>query len=145
MFSAIAIFVGAFLIYNAFSMTVIERTREFGMLRTLGMTRGQVMRQILIEAGLVGIVGSLLGLAAGIGLAIGLIEAMEIMLSQEVRAVQVPPGALAASLAVGLLVTLAAAAIPPSRPAVSRRWRRCGCGARRDGWFVRRGWTVGWP
>ncbi|MCK7530802.1 MAG: ABC transporter permease [Marinilabiliales bacterium] len=40
--SGIALFVGAFLIYNAFAMTVVERTREFGMLRTIGMTRGQV-------------------------------------------------------------------------------------------------------
>jgi putative ABC transport system permease protein len=144
MFSAIAIFVGAFLIYNAFSMTVIERTREIGMLRTLGMTRGQVLRQILIEAGLLGIVGSLLGLAAGVGLAIGLIKAMEIMVSQEVREVQVPPGALAASFAVGLLVTLAAAAIPAfqaSRVSPLEALRVRGRG--RDGWFARRGWIVG--
>jgi putative ABC transport system permease protein len=144
MFSAIAIFVGAFLIYNAFSMTVIERTREIGMLRTLGMTRGQVLRQILIEAGLVGVVGALLGLAAGVGLAVGLIKGMELMLSQEVRQIQVPPGALAGAFAVGLLVTLAAATIPAiqaSRVSPLEALRVRGRG--REGWFVRRGWMVG--
>ena len=49
--SGIALFVGAFLIYNAFAMTVVERTREFGMLRTIGMTRRQVISQVLVEAG----------------------------------------------------------------------------------------------
>ncbi|NIV39446.1 MAG: FtsX-like permease family protein, partial [Anaerolineae bacterium] len=56
-FSVIAIFVGTFLIYNAFSMTVVERTREIGMLRAVGMTRGQVIGQILTEAGILGIIG----------------------------------------------------------------------------------------
>ena len=49
--SGIALFVGAFLIYNAFAMTVVERTREFGVLRTIGMSRSQVMGQVFIEAG----------------------------------------------------------------------------------------------
>jgi putative ABC transport system permease protein len=144
MFSAIAIFVGAFLIYNAFSMTVVERTREIGMLRTLGMTRGQVLRQILIEAGLLGVGGSLLGMAAGIGISFGLIRAMEMMVSQEVRQIQAPPGVLAASFAVGVLVTLAAALIPAlhaSRVSPLEALRVRGRG--REGWFVRRGWVVG--
>ena len=44
--SGIALFVGAFLIYNAFAMNVVERTREFGMLRTIGMTRRQIVGQV---------------------------------------------------------------------------------------------------
>ena len=56
--SGIALFVGAFLIYNAFAMTVVERTREFGMLRTIGMTRGQVTGLVMLEAGVLGIIGS---------------------------------------------------------------------------------------
>ncbi len=48
--SGIALFVGAFLIYNTFAMTVVERTREFGMLRTIGMTRRQIIGQVLLEA-----------------------------------------------------------------------------------------------
>jgi putative ABC transport system permease protein len=57
LFSVIALFVEAFLIYNAFSMTIVERTREIGMLRTVGMTRRQVMGQVLTEAGILGVVG----------------------------------------------------------------------------------------
>lgn len=87
-FSMIALFVGAFLIYNAFSMTVVERTREIGMLRTLGMTRRQVMGQILTEATFVGIIGSALGVGVGILLARGLIRIMELLLAQEVKQTQ---------------------------------------------------------
>ena len=63
--SGTALFVGIFLIYNAFSMTVVERTREFGMLRTIGMTRAQVTQQVLVEAAVLGVVGSSLGYPAG--------------------------------------------------------------------------------
>ncbi len=69
--SGMALFVGAFLIYNAFSMTVVERTREFGMLRTVGMTRRQITWQVLIEAGILGIIGSILGVGLGVLLARG--------------------------------------------------------------------------
>ncbi len=69
--SGMALFVGAFLIFNAFQMTVVERTREFGMLRTVGMTRNQVTRQVLFEATFLGILGSALGVGLGIFLARG--------------------------------------------------------------------------
>ena len=74
-FSVIAIIVGAFLIYNTFTMTVVERTREIGMLRTVGMTSRQVMGQIMTESVILGIVGVGLGVGAGILLARGLIRA----------------------------------------------------------------------
>ena len=83
-FSVIALFVGAFLIYNTFSMTVAERTREIGMLRTVGMTQGQVMRQILLEAVILALLGCGLGLLAGIALSRGLMLTMEVMVAQEV-------------------------------------------------------------
>ena len=70
--SGIALFVGAFLIYNAFAMTVIERTREFGMLRTIGMTRGQVTSQLLLEATILGVFGSILGVGLGVFLSRGM-------------------------------------------------------------------------
>ena len=76
--SGVALFVGAFLIYNAFAMTVVERTREFGMLRTVGMTRRQVTLLVLLEAGLLGIVGSIVGLLVGIVLARGMTQLMEV-------------------------------------------------------------------
>jgi len=65
-FSAIALFVGAFLIYNTFTMTVVERTREIGMLRTLGMQRRQIGGLVLTEALLLGSIGSLLGVGFGL-------------------------------------------------------------------------------
>lgn len=144
MFSAIALFVGAFLVYNAFSMTVVERTREIGMLRALGTTRGQVLRQILAEAGITGLVGSVVGVGAGIGLARGLIRVMEMVVAQEVRQVRLPAGGLVSALLVGVGVTLVAAALPARQasrisPLEALRAR----GNPREGWFVRRGWRPG--
>lgn len=144
MFSAIALFVGGFLVYNAFSMTVVERTREIGMLRALGMTRGQVLRQILAEAGVIGLIGSALGVVAGLGLARGLIRVMEVVVAQEVGQVRLPAGGLVSALIVGVGVTLAAAALPARQasrvsPLEALRVR----GNPREGWFVRRGWRAG--
>jgi putative ABC transport system permease protein len=82
------------------------------MLRTVGMTRQQVMRQILTEASILGIVGSVLGIGFGILLSRGLIQLMEVLLAQEVKEAQVPLQGLAISLMVGLGVTLAAASLP---------------------------------
>ncbi|MGW7268040.1 ABC transporter permease [Streptomyces sp. NPDC054842] len=75
-FAGIAVLVGVFLIVNTFSMLIAQRTRELGLLRALGADRRQVRRSVLTEATLLGLVGSTLGLAAGIGLAAGLIELM---------------------------------------------------------------------
>jgi putative ABC transport system permease protein len=71
-FGGIAVFVGAFIIFNTFSITVAQRIREFAMLRTLGATRGQVLRSVLLEALLVGLVASIIGLFAGLAIARGL-------------------------------------------------------------------------
>ncbi|MFJ9966236.1 ABC transporter permease [Streptomyces avermitilis] len=75
-FAGIAVLVGIFLIVNTFSMLIAQRTRELGLLRALGADRRQVRRSVLTEALLLGLVGSTLGLAAGIGLAAGLIKLM---------------------------------------------------------------------
>ena len=143
-FGVVALFVGAFLIFNAFSMTIVERTREIGMLRTVGMTRGQVMQQILAEAGILGFVGSALGVGAGLLLSRGLIRMMEIMLAQEVREVHVPLDGLVTSLVVGIGMTLLATTIPAWQagrivPLEALRVR----GTSRDRWILRRGWIPG--
>ena len=58
-FAGVALFVGAFLIFNTFSITVAQRVREFAMLRTLGASRGQILTSVVAEAALIGLVGSL--------------------------------------------------------------------------------------
>jgi putative ABC transport system permease protein len=143
-FSVIAIFVGAFLIYNAFSMTVIERTREIGMLRTLGMTRRQIMEQILAEATILGIIGAMLGVLVGIALSQGLIRGTELLLAQEVKQLAVPLEGLALSVIVGIFVTILAAAIPAwqaSRisPLEALRVR----GRSKESWIIENGWRIG--
>ncbi|POM22228.1 Macrolide export ATP-binding/permease protein MacB [Actinomadura rubteroloni] len=71
-FALIAVFVGAFIIFNTFSMLVAQRTRELALLRAIGAARRQVTRAVIGEAIAVGIVGSTLGIAVGAGLAVAL-------------------------------------------------------------------------
>src|SRR4051812_42939446 len=68
-FGAIALFVGAFVIFNTLSITVAQRTREFATLRTIGASRKQVMRSVVIEGLVIGLLASVIGLLAGFGLA----------------------------------------------------------------------------
>ena len=70
-FALIALFVGAFIIFNTFSMLVAQRTRELALMRALGASRGQVTRAVLLEAVVVGLLASAIGLVAGIGVALG--------------------------------------------------------------------------
>ena len=71
-FGGIAIFVGAFIIFNTLSITVAQRSREFAMLRTLGASRRQVMGSVILEALVIGLIASVIGILAGLGLAAGL-------------------------------------------------------------------------
>jgi putative ABC transport system permease protein len=71
-FAIIALLVGGFMIFNTFSITVAQRTRENGLLRALGASRRQVLASVLTEAVVVGIVASALGIAAGVLVATGL-------------------------------------------------------------------------
>ena len=142
--SGIALFVGAFLIYNAFAMTVVERTREFGMLRTVGMTRRQVIGTVLIEAGILGFFGSALGVGLGIFLARGLTSLMETLMNQELGVVQVTPNDMLFSMSIGVGVTFLAALIPALQagrisPIEALRVR----GKTKEGWLIRYGWTLG--
>jgi putative ABC transport system permease protein len=142
--SGIALFVGAFLIYNAFAMTVIEKTREFGMLRTIGMTRGQVMTQVFIEAAILGVVGAGLGVGLGILLSQGLTRLMEVILNQKIGSVNVSTTDTMFSFLLGVGVTFLAAGIPAWQagrisPIEALRVR----GKSKDGWLVRNGWIFG--
>lgn len=143
--SGIALFVGAFLIYNAFAMTVVERTREFGMLRTVGMTRRQVLSMVLLEALAMGVLGSALGLLLGIFGARGLAGLVGSLIGAPLSTdLDVPAGAVILSLAVGLIVTLLGALMPSLQasrvsPIAALRVR----GRSQNGWFSRSGWKLG--
>ena len=115
-FAFIALFVGAFLIFNTFSITVAQRVTEFGMLRTLGASRRQILSTVIVEAVAIGLVGALVGIAGGFLVALLLkslfvsfgIDLPTTGLVLEARTVIV-------SLLVGLLVTLLSSLIPALR------------------------------
>src|SRR6185312_15032436 len=80
-FGFIAILVGSFLIFNTFSITVAQRVSEFGMLRTLGASRRQILADVVVEALAIGIIGAVVGIGGGLLIAMllnGLLEAFEI-------------------------------------------------------------------
>ncbi|KOV57325.1 membrane protein [Streptomyces sp. MMG1121] len=117
-FAGVALLVGVFLIVNTFSMLIAQRTRELGLLRALGADRRQVRRSVLTEAALLGLVGSTLGLGAGIGLALGLIRLMS-TLGMNLKATEMVVGwkTPVAAYVVGLGVTFVAAYLPARRAA----------------------------
>ncbi|MCX4702536.1 ABC transporter permease [Streptomyces sp. NBC_01352] len=117
-FAGIATLVGIFLIVNTFSMLIAQRTRELGLLRALGADRRQVRRSVLTEALLLGLVGSTLGLATGIGLAAGLIELMN-ALGMNIKSSEmvIGWGTPVAAYVVGVGVTFVAAYLPARRAA----------------------------
>jgi putative ABC transport system permease protein len=112
-FAGIALFVGSFLIFNTFSITVSQRTQEFGMLRTLGASARQVLATVLLEAVLIGLAASLLGLAGGIGfvaLITGLFRAIGFDLPTS--GLVITSGTVIVALVVGILSTTLASFIP---------------------------------
>ncbi len=115
-FGGIAILVGAFIIFNAFSMTVAQRRREFAMIRALGASRRQVMLSITGEALLMGILASVLGLFGGLGIAAAvnqLFKTAKIDIPHSGLVMQ--PRTIIIALSVGIIVTLLSAVIPAAR------------------------------
>lgn len=114
-FAAIALFVGAFIIANTFSMSVRQRMREFAMLRAVGASPLQVFGSILVQAAVVGLVGSVIGAVGGILLVVLLrvvLDGMGMSLSGEIP---VEIGSLAIAVGVGTVVSMVAAAFPARR------------------------------
>jgi putative ABC transport system permease protein len=115
-FGIVALLVGTFIIYNTFSMIVAQRQRELALLRAVGADRRQVRRSVTFEALIIGVLGSLLGLAGGVGLAYGLhalLDALDLGL---------PSGGLVMSartvllsVLLGTVVTVFAASAPARR------------------------------
>jgi putative ABC transport system permease protein len=112
-FGVIALFVGAFVIANTLSITIAQRTREFATLRTIGGSRRQVLRSVMLEALVVGIVASVAGLFFGLAIAAGLSALFSAL------GVEFPKGGtvfatrtIVVSLAVGIVVTMIASLRP---------------------------------
>jgi putative ABC transport system permease protein len=115
-FGAIALFVGAFVIFNTLSITVAQRTREFATLRTLGASRKQVLRSVRLEGLVIGLVASTIGLFLGFGIAKGMLVLFSAL------GVDLPEGGtvfasktVIISLLVGTGVTLLATIAPARR------------------------------
>ena len=115
-FAGVALTVGAFLIVNTFSILVAQRSRELALLRAIGASRRQVAGSVLLEAGVVGLVGSAVGVGLGILLAIGIKAVFaRIGLDLSENELVVQPRTVLVAVAVGLLVTLVAAYLPARR------------------------------
>jgi len=115
-FAGIAVFVGAFVIANTLGITIAQRMREFATLRTIGASRRQVLWSVLLEALIIGVIGSLVGLFLGLLLAKGLNRLFVAI------GINLPQGAtvfatrtIVVSLLVGTLITVFASLRPARR------------------------------
>jgi putative ABC transport system permease protein len=115
-FAVVALFVGAFVIFNTLSITVAQRTREFATIRTIGGSRRQVLVSVLVEAFAIGLLASLIGLLSGFGLAAGLralFKALDLDLPS--TGLVFAPRTVVVSLLVGVVVTVVAGLAPAIR------------------------------
>ena len=115
-FGGIALFVGSFVIFNTISITIAQRTRELATLRTLGASRRQVLRSVLLETLVIGLVASVIGLLVGLGIAKGL-DALFTAFGAELPKAGMVLSArtILVSIVVGTLVTLTAGLAPAFR------------------------------
>ena len=115
-FAGISVFVGGFLIFNTFSITVVQRTREFAMLRTLGASSRQVLAAVLAEAALIGLLASALGIAGGYGF-VELVKLMFKAIGFElpVTGLRLTADVVLVPILVGTFATVVAAMMPAVR------------------------------
>ena len=115
-FGVVALLVGGFVIANTFTILVAQRTRELALLRALGASRAQVFRSVLLEAGVLGLLASTVGLVVGAYLATWINRGLrEIGAELPTSSLVVRPGTIALSFAMGVAVTLLAAVLPALR------------------------------
>jgi putative ABC transport system permease protein len=115
-FAGIALFVGAFVIWNTFSIVLAQRTRELALLRALGASRRQVFGSVVIEAGLVGVTASAVGVGLGLLAARGLAAALSVFgLDLPSQGPQVPAGPTILAVLTGTVITVVAALVPARR------------------------------
>ncbi|HLL66392.1 MAG TPA: FtsX-like permease family protein [Micromonosporaceae bacterium] len=118
-FAAVALFVGSFLILNTFSILVAQRTRELALLRALGAGRRQVIGSVVLEAAVIGLLASVIGLGAGIGVGAGLAKLFGSLGGGglQLAGIGVPAAAVIGAFAVGMVTTMIAALLPALRAA----------------------------
>ena len=115
-FGGVAVFVGAFIIFNAFSITVAQRLREFAMLRSFGASRRQVLATVFAEALLMGMAASVAGLFLGLGVARGINQLFKLVGAEiPVAGIGLEPRTVVVALAVGIGTAVAAAVVPAVR------------------------------
>jgi putative ABC transport system permease protein len=110
----IAVLVGALGVVNTLTMSILERTREIGMLRSVGMTRWQIVWMILAEAAAMGVIAALMGAGAGLALLAVMIKGMEVNSGWSLSYV-FPTAPLIVSIAITLVVSQVAAIYPTWR------------------------------
>src|SRR4051794_6696529 len=113
--SGAALLVGAFIIFNTFSITVAQRAREFALLRALGATRRQILLAVAVEALAIGVAASVLGLLAGLGIAVALGALFDAALDMPSSGLVLAGRTIALALGIGIGVTLLAAVTPALR------------------------------
>ncbi|MFD5829494.1 ABC transporter permease [Lentzea sp. NPDC060358] len=116
-FAGIALFVGIFIILNTFSIIVAQRTRELALLRSMGASRGQVIGSVVLEAFVIGLIASVAGLGAGVGVGALLATIFTSVggTNLQLAGIGVPMSAVISSFAVGIVVTVVAAVMPALR------------------------------
>lgn len=113
-FGFIAVFVGAFVIFNTLSITVAQRMRELALVRALGATPRQVLGSVLLEAGVIGILASVVGMLVGLAAAVAIRAVLKAAgLDLPSTGLVVEPRTVLVSLGTGVIVTLAAG-LPPA-------------------------------
>lgn len=117
-FASVALFVGAFIIFNTFSIVVAQRTREFALLRALGASARQILGSVVIEALIVGTLASAVGIGVGLLVALALQQLLGAFgLDLPSTSLQLLPRTLIVSMIVGLVVTVASSLMPARRAA----------------------------
>ena len=115
-FAGIALFVGAFVIWNTFSIMVGQRTRELALTRALGAGRGQVFRSVLAEAAIVATIASVIGVGLGLALSRGLAALLATFgFALPISGLVIPPAEMAIAIGTGIAMTLAASVAPAYR------------------------------
>ena len=115
-FSYIALGIGCFVIYNVFSITAAQRQRESALLRAIGASRRQVTNSLLVEALIVGVLGSVIGFVAGIGLSRALSALLNaIGLEIPTSGLTIETGAITRTVLIGTVITILSAILPALR------------------------------